>query len=151
MCGEIEIRQSYICKNLRHHRMYRHRTQQKCMCQKCTRHHRTQQECKYQRRMCHHRAQQTPTMNRWSQMIMRRRRSQKRGQQSLKIGMRRRQSSLGSSTSESDAARLSAISNAPSAESQSENIEAADSEMEGGAKVSRRISSTASHGGGRHG
>jgi hypothetical protein len=57
-------------------------------------------------------------------------------------------SSLGSSTeSESDPDRWSTISNAPSAESQSENLNAADTEMRGKAKVSRRISGTASHGG----
>ena len=47
-------------------------------------------------------------------------------------------SSLGSST-ESDSDRWSTISNAPSAESQSKNLKAADSEMRGKAKVSRRI------------
>jgi hypothetical protein len=58
--------------------------------------------------------------------------------------------SLGSSTesdSDSDSDRWSTISNAPSAESQSENLKAADSQLiqlEGNAKVSRRISGTAS-------
>jgi hypothetical protein len=59
-------------------------------------------------------------------------------------------SSLGSSTdsdSDSDPDRWSTISNAPSSESQSENLKAADSEMiqlKGKAKVSRRTSGTAS-------
>ncbi len=55
-------------------------------------------------------------------------------------------SSLGSSTESTSAAadRSSTISNAPSAESQFENFNAADSEMKGKAKVSRRISGTAS-------
>lgn len=53
-------------------------------------------------------------------------------------------SSLGSSTeSDSDPDRWSTISNAPSAESQSENLKAADTEMRGKAKVSRRISGIA--------
>ena len=52
-------------------------------------------------------------------------------------------SSLGSST-ESDSDRWSTISNAPSAESQTENLKAADYELKGKAKVSRRISGTTS-------
>jgi hypothetical protein len=53
-------------------------------------------------------------------------------------------SSPGSSTeSDLDSDRWSTISNAPSAESQSENLKAADSEMRGKAKVSRHISGTA--------
>jgi hypothetical protein len=52
--------------------------------------------------------------------------------------------SPGSSTEwDSDSDRWSTISNAPSAESQSENLKAADTEMRGKAKVSRRISGTA--------
>jgi hypothetical protein len=54
-------------------------------------------------------------------------------------------SSLGSSTeSDSDSDRWSTMSNAPSAESQSENLKAADYEMRGKAKVLRHISGTAS-------
>jgi hypothetical protein len=56
--------------------------------------------------------------------------------------------SPGSSTeSDSDSDRWSTISNAPSAESQSENLKTADSDLiqlKGKAKVSRRISGTAS-------
>jgi hypothetical protein len=53
-------------------------------------------------------------------------------------------SSPGSSTeSDLDSDRWSTISNAPSAESQSKNLKAADSEMRGKAKVSRHISGTA--------
>jgi hypothetical protein len=53
--------------------------------------------------------------------------------------------SVGSSTvSGSDPDRWSTISNPPSAESQSENLNAVDAEMRGNAKVSRRISGTAS-------
>jgi hypothetical protein len=55
--------------------------------------------------------------------------------------------SPGSSTesgSDSSSDYWSTISNSPSAESQSENLKAADSEMRGKAKVSRRISGTAS-------
>jgi hypothetical protein len=57
--------------------------------------------------------------------------------------------SPGSSTesdldSDLDSDHWSTISNAPSAESLSENLKAADSEMRGKAKVSRRISGTAS-------
>ncbi|KAF8492983.1 hypothetical protein F5888DRAFT_857780 [Russula emetica] len=51
-------------------------------------------------------------------------------------------SSLASSDSDSD--RWSTISNAPSADSLSENLKAADYELKGKAKVSRRISGTAS-------
>ena len=46
--------------------------------------------------------------------------------------------------SDSDSDRWSTISNAPSEASQSENLKAADEEMRGKAKVSRRISGTAS-------
>lgn len=59
-------------------------------------------------------------------------------------------SSSGPSTEpESDLNHLSAISNTPSAESQSENLNAADAELKGKAQISRRISEsgTASHGG----
>jgi hypothetical protein len=54
-------------------------------------------------------------------------------------------SSPGSSTeSHSDSHRRSTIPNTPSAESQSENLKAADTEMRGKTKVLRRISGTAS-------
>ncbi|KAF8492995.1 hypothetical protein F5888DRAFT_858025 [Russula emetica] len=55
-------------------------------------------------------------------------------------------SSLGSSDSDSDSDsdRWSTISNAPSADSLSENLKAANYELKGKAKVSRRISGTAS-------
>ena len=54
-------------------------------------------------------------------------------------------SSLGSSDADSDADsdRWSTISNAPSAESQSNNLKSADTIMRGKAKVERRISGTA--------
>src|SRR6266403_2556238 len=53
-------------------------------------------------------------------------------------------SSLGSSTeSDSDSDRWSTISNAPSTESQFENLQAVDQELKGKAKVERRISGTA--------
>jgi len=38
----IEIRQAYICEDLRRHRMSQHQTQQECTCQRCMCHHRTQ-------------------------------------------------------------------------------------------------------------
>ena len=53
-------------------------------------------------------------------------------------------SSLGLSDADADSDRWSTISNAPSAESQSNNLKSADTTMRGKAKVERRISSTAS-------